>query len=258
MIKQFLKGVKKILREEGAKSFYLKSTSFLIRKIFILLPNSLKPIFARKIQKFRSDSVDDVINYCFYVLGGIIRPIQIREEFRAFLQIFKDKSPKIVLEIGTANGGSLFSLCKLAPADAVIISIDLPAGRFGGGYPEWKTPIYELFKKENQRLFLLREDSHLVETVVKIKKILNDKQIDFMFIDGDHTYDGVKKDFEMYSTLVKRQGVIAFHDVTPNGLEEFTGGVPIFWKEIKYKYKYKEFIKDENQTGYGIGCLFLS
>lgn len=257
MIKQFLKSVNKILREEGVKSFYLKSTAFLIRKIFLLLPNSLKLIFSQKIQKFKSDSVDEVINYCFYFLGGIIRPIQIREEFRSFLQIFKDKSPKIVLEIGTANGGSLFSLCKLAPVDAVIISIDLPAGRFGGGYPEWKTPIYELFKKEDQKLFLLREDSHLVETVVKIKKILNDKQIDFMFIDGDHTYEGVKKDFEMYSTLVKSGGVIAFHDVTPGGLEEFTGGVPIFWKEIKNEYTYKEFINDQNQTGYGIGCLFI-
>lgn len=257
MIKQFLKSVNKILIEEGTKSFYLKSTAFLIRKIFLLLPNSLKLIFSQKIQKFKSDSVDEVINYCFYILGGIIRPIQIREEFRSFLQIFKDKSPKIILEIGTANGGSLFSLCKLAPADAVIISIDLPAGRFGGGYPEWKTPIYELFKKEDQKLFLLREDSHLVETVVKIKKILNGKQIDFMFIDGDHTYEGVKKDFEMYSTLAKSGGVIAFHDVTPGGLEEFTGGVPIFWKEIKNKYTYKEFIKDQNQTGYGIGCLFI-
>jgi hypothetical protein len=30
--------------------------------------------------------------------------------------------------------------------------------------------------------------------------------VDFLFIDGDHTYEGVKKDFEMYSPLVRREG----------------------------------------------------
>jgi len=32
----------------------------------------------------------------------------------------------------------------------------------------------------------------------KIKAILRDKKVDFLFIDADHSYEGVKKDFEMY------------------------------------------------------------
>jgi predicted O-methyltransferase YrrM len=81
--------------------------------------------------------------------------------------------------------------------------------------------------------------------------------MDFLFIDGDHSYDGVKKDFEMYNSLVRNGGIIAFHDITPNGLPELTGGVPQFWREIKNKYQIKEFIKDYNkQTGFGIGVLF--
>lgn len=259
------KKIKKTIKDEGIKGFISKLISFINRKLlfslpsklFIILPDNLKLFFANKIKKFQSDNIDDVIHYSFYVLGELIRPIQIYEEFKKFLQVFKDKSPKTILEIGTANGGSLFSLCKLAPKDAIIVSIDLPEGKFGGGYPEWKTPIYKLFKKDEQQLFLLREDSHLEQTVTKIKEILNGKQIDFLFIDGDHSYEGVKKDFEMYSSLVKNDGIIAFHDIAPNGLEKFTGGVPRFWKEIKNKYVHKEFVENENQVGYGIGCLFL-
>jgi len=42
---------------------------------------------------------------------------------------------------------------------------------------------------------------------------LNGEPLDFLFIDGDHTYEGVKRDFEMYSPLVRNGGIIAFHDI---------------------------------------------
>jgi hypothetical protein len=48
-----------------------------------------------------------------------------------------------------------------------------------------------------------------------------------LFIDGDHTYEGVRRDFEMYSPLVRKGGIIAFHDIYP-GPEESVGGVPKF------------------------------
>jgi len=41
-----------------------------------------------------------------------------------------------------------------------------------------------------------------------VKKILAGRQVDFLFIDGDHSYEGVKKDFEMYSSLVRKGGVV--------------------------------------------------
>lgn len=36
--------------------------------------------------------------------------------------------------------------------------------------------------------------------------------MDILFIDSDHTYDGVKRDFELYSTLIKDDGIIGLHD----------------------------------------------
>ena len=102
---------------------------------------------------------------------------------------------------------------------------------------------------------LVRKDSHQEGTLEDLKNILGNEKIDFLFIDGDHSYNGVKKDFEMYSPLVSKDGIIGFHDIV-EGLEENVGGVPAFWQEIKNNYKYKEIVESWNQGGYGIGLIF--
>jgi hypothetical protein len=42
--------------------------------------------------------------------------------------------------------------------------------------------------------------------------VKQDIKIDFLFIDGDHSYEGVKLDFELYSKLLNENGVIVIHD----------------------------------------------
>ncbi len=42
--------------------------------------------------------------------------------------------------------------------------------------------------------------------------IPQDIKIDILFIDGDHTYEGVKKDFDLYSTILSTNGIIIIHD----------------------------------------------
>ena len=60
-------------------------------------------------------------------------------------------------------------------------------------------------------------------------------QIDFLFIDGNHAYDAVRRDFLDWTPKVRRGGVIAFHDVgrsnSPGPLqviEELIKGRPAF------------------------------
>ena len=86
-----------------------------------------------------------------------------------------------------------------------------------------------------------------------VKNILSGRQVDFLFIDGLHTYEGVKSDFEMYSNLVRNGGIIAFHDIVP--YPEY--GINKFWNEIKNNYKNFEIVKDRNQDlGFGIGIIY--
>ncbi|MEM1898669.1 MAG: hypothetical protein QXD36_06220 [Sulfolobales archaeon] len=49
----------------------------------------------------------------------------------------------------------------------------------------------------------MRADSHDLNTLKAVKEILRDQKVDFLFIDSDHICDDVKKDFEMYSPLVR-------------------------------------------------------
>ena len=46
--------------------------------------------------------------------------------------------------------------------------------------------------------------------------VRQDIKIDFLFIDGDHSYGGVKKDFELYSNILSDNGIIIIHDTDKN------------------------------------------
>jgi len=161
-----------------------------------------------------------------------------------------------VLEIGTATGGTLFLLARTAAENALIISVDLPCGPFGGGYPGWRIPLYRSFAMGGQKIRLMRADSHSDSTIGKVKELLGGKTVDILYIDGDHTYEGVKKDFDAYAPLVKKGGLIVFHDIAKH--PPATGcDVYSFWQEIKVRYRHAEFIADKDQTGFGIGALFV-
>jgi predicted O-methyltransferase YrrM len=90
--------------------------------------------------------------------------------------------------------------------------------------------------------------------LTKAKDFFEDKPLDYLFIDGDHTYDGVKQDFEMYSPMVRPGGIIVFHDIVEH--PSSTCKVDKFWAEVKQGRKHKEFVNDWKQGQYGIGVIY--
>ena len=248
----------RILREEGIKVFIEKILLYSVEKGF------LGYVFAPLIlKKFRNsvrniDNIYDALDFAFsfQAFGGSIKPSQVKYEIARLLEIVAELRPKVVLEIGTGGGGTLFLFTRVADYKAKLISIDLPGGPFGGGYPRWKAPLYKSFSRGRQRIYLLRADSHNPATLEKVMLILGNRKIDFLFIDGDHSYEGVKKDFEMYSPLVRKGGIIAFHDIVEHPPD--TGcEVNKFWNEIKHNYKYLEIVKDWSQKWAGIGVIYV-
>jgi len=182
---------------------------------------------------------------------------QKKSEIAQLVKAVKDLQPKIVLEIGTAGGGTLFYWTQAAAKDATLISIDLPFGRFGAGYLPTKAKFLEGLAKEQQKIFLIPGDSHLDETKAKLEKILAGRQIDFMFIDGDHTYEGARADFFRYSPLVRSGGLIALHDIV---YHQFDTDAQVYklWPEIKKLYAHEEYIDSSTQDGYGIGVIHIA
>jgi cephalosporin hydroxylase len=87
-----------------------------------------------------------------------------------------------------------------------VFSIDL-------GYPIDPDVVIQnvnKLNKHNNNYNYIKGSSHDLETFNKLIEYTD--EIDILFIDGDHTYKGVKNDFELYSKLVKNGGYIIFDD----------------------------------------------
>ena len=96
----------------------------------------------------------------------------------------------------------------------------------------------------------------------RVDKVLRKYQPDVLFIDGDHSYEGVKSDYLNFRDRVREGGVIAFHDIVEiENIEKeesdgrFVGGVPRFFDELKNDMNSKQFVDPSGGGGYGIGMI---
>lgn len=184
------------------------------------------------------------------------RPSQQKAEIVALLSLLRELQPKYLCEIGSFRGGTLALFCQVADPKARILALDL-------NFKPEQPKVLRYFARPGQRITFLKGDSHAPETLEQVRRWLGIHQLDFLFIDGDHSLDGVTRDFEMYSPLVRAGGVIAFHDIvldyrTRYGIKtrSFTGEVPQFWAYLKQKWPdTHEFIADPEQDGFGIGVI---
>lgn len=151
----------------------------------------------------------------------------------------------------------MLTWCLAADDNATLISLDLPDGPFGGGYPDWKSRLYRSFAKPGQTIHLIRGDSHSASIHQQVVRILDGRKVNYLFIDGDHTYEGVKQDFETYSKLVDPHGLIAFHDIAPDRAKVPNHFVSVFWNEVKGRYAHEEFIRNPEQSKWGLGLISL-
>ena len=162
---------------------------------------------------------------------------------------------RYLCEIGTKQGGTLVLLMQFLSATTNFVSVDITM-------PFLRQIALAQAKQRDQQLKFIVADSHKQETLDKVRSALQGNELDVLFIDGDHAYEGVKTDFELYSPLVREGGIIVFHDImkdfrTRQGIqtESKTGGVPQFWQEIKASYTVTELIDNPDQDGYGIGII---
>jgi cephalosporin hydroxylase len=115
------------------------------------------------------------------------------------LNILSPNKPNVIVEIGVHLGYSM-EVWKEAFKPDILIGID-------NDLNDYKKRLGDKIPAN-----ILEADSHAKQTLALLKKKLKGRHIDFLFIDGDHTYKGVKLDYEMYSPLVANGGLICFHD----------------------------------------------
>lgn len=163
-------------------------------------------------------------------------PPQDKDEFERLCQIVREM-PRVrtIMEIGSRHGRSLIRLAEAAmPSLERIITIDLPGSLWGKANSE--QALHDCAKHLTDRgvdvdLHLINSHSREAHNV-SLREL---GKVDVLFIDGDHTYEGVLQDYSWFSSCVRKGGIIALHDVcAPPGLE-WQGhkvGVPRLWNKL--------------------------
>ena len=100
---------------------------------------------------------------------------------------------------------------------------------------------------------MVHGDSHSAEAKKRIAEIIGSVKLDFLFIDGDHTYEGVKDDFDHYKQYVKPGGWIGFHDIKDTDFHRGANcRVDILWNELDGEKI--EYLDNSSHYG-GIGFI---
>lgn len=107
----------------------------------------------------------------------------------------------------------------------------VPAEKKFWGTPCW-IPVDSTFRKNYPEIEIILK---LTETAFHEDFTPRGVAIDYLHIDADHHYEGVKLDWDLFHTLVKPGGIITLHD-TVNHREPC--GVPRLVREIQESGEY--------------------
>jgi cephalosporin hydroxylase len=178
-----------------------------------------------------------------------VKTLQIPNEIMRLAQAVQAIQPRIILEIGTASGGTALIWSYLASER--VITCDLKD-------MSYQAPLFTRFPPPGSqcKVTLMSGNSHSPEFKARVARELNGRKVDFLFIDGDHTEPGVTADYLDYKEFVRPGGLIAFHDILESQ------PLPInqvfhLWKRLKHLAPVEEFVNDPGQRGFGIGLLHV-
>ena len=147
---------------------------------------------------------------------------QVREELVDFLALLLGNETKTMLQIGLGHWASTHFILSLLLEHMTTI--------------EYDKEFVERYKPEMDSDFetIIQGDSTLVHGEIE-------GQFDALFIDGNHSYEYVKKDLENYWEKVRLGGIVALHDVNFEG-ERY--GSPRVLRESGYNWKFISYSKE--------------
>ncbi len=200
----------------------------------------------------RPRTLEEVVDWAMHFGGGgfmTVKTLQIPQEITQLARAVEAIRPKIILEIGTARGGTCLIWSYLASEQVITCDLnDMTRQR----------PLFSRFPPpdSNCKVTLLSGNSHDPAFKARVAAELNGRQVDFLFIDGDHTEAGVEADYNDYKEFVRPGGLIAFHDIVERQPLP-TNQVYHLWKRLREVAEVEEFIAARNQCGFGIGLLHV-
>jgi predicted O-methyltransferase YrrM len=207
-----------------------------------------------------------------------VTALQHRAELERLVRFLAGREPRTVLEIGTFQGGTLYVWVRALDSTRHVVSVDQPV--WNEMTHRRRRDLYAAFSEET-RIDVVFGDSHDGTTYEEVAGSMGGEgSVDLLFVDGDHSYEGVRRDFEMYRELVGEGGIVAFHDIRRHardraekearlrrvetlresqvsvGLERWNG-VSTFWRELRDEFSTRDFLTHPEQMGKGIGVVEL-
>lgn len=182
------------------------------------------------------------------------------KDYEALLAIALHFKPKLIFEIGTYYGVTSNFFLSLLP-DCKVVSIAYinseskdPGNDYNNSELIREQIGTKISDKNRKRFTQLYGDSHLIDSKSLIQK---HGYFDLVFIDGDHSAEGVSLDTELAKKIITKSGVICWHDANPkaeymdvrkfleNDLslsaiatkDEYIGGIAAWSKEIENKLR---------------------
>ena len=157
--------------------------------------------------------------------------------------------PQTVVELGTHYGCSFFAFlqsCKDFHLDTEVIAIDSWEGDPQAGF--YGDEVWDTVNKTLNQYFANQNFKLIRKYFDDAVNCFEEESIDIIHIDGLHTYEAVKNDFEKWLPKLKEDGIILFHDVA----SEKGYGTNAFWDEMCDKYDFYYTFTHS----WGLGVLF--
>jgi GT2 family glycosyltransferase len=141
--------------------------------------------------------------------------------------------PATVVELGTHCGDSYFAFCQSAKKYSPktrLFAVDTWQGDKHAGF--YESDIYKRVNRINELKY--KDNSTLIkQSFDEALKQFSVSSIDLLHIDGLHTYEAVKNDFESWFPKLSSDSVVLFHDTV---VQRDDFGVYRFWNELKGKF----------------------
>lgn len=153
---------------------------------------------------------------------------QVRDEIKEFIEVLLNYPRANILEVGLGYFGSTHFLWRLLFEKAITIEMRHDRVReFGKNLREY---YGKWMLSDKKSAFFVGMSSNPVVVKRVYNYIHKIGQLDVLFVDGDHSYEGVLADWLLYAPLVRKGGIVAFHDCL---LSEIEGGAAGFVDDLQ-------------------------
>lgn len=164
--------------------------------------------------------------------------------------VVKALQPETFVELGAHSGNSYAAFCQ------AIASSGRPAKAFA--VDTWKGDEHSgAYGEEVYADLVAFNDTHfqgfstlIRDTFDNARRYFSSGTIDLLHIDGMHTYDAVKHDFETWLDALSSRALVVFHDIN---VRERGFGVWQLWLELAERYPSFEFIHSHGLGVLGVG-----